>query len=325
MSKDIDKSFTSVFEEFKIYISKRRKKQGFETLSRNFKLHILPYFQDKTLNSITKDDIINWQDKILERNFSNGFNSSLYYAFSSFMNYCILKSYIDENVVLQVDKFPKKPEEHHSDYYTLFELRKFRKHVDGYEYKQYFNFIFFNGTRPSETMALKFSDLKGPYVYIHKNIERRGKRELDTPKNQSSIRYIKLSILTRLRIFKLKCYYTKKYGSFSEDYFIFGGKKPLSTTTIDRRKEKACKKANMREITQHEFRHSYTTRMIHKRKPIDEVSKDLGHSRVSTTVDVYLHPKKRVPRSTPFLKLNYFETLSRNFKNLIQSIITLFM
>ena len=32
--------------------------------------------------------------------------------------------------------------------------------------------------------------------------------------------------------------------------------------------------------------------MIHKRKLIDEVSKDLGHSRISTTVDVYLTQKK---------------------------------
>lgn len=56
----------------------------------------------------------------------------------------------------------------------------------------------------------------------------------------------------------------KKYDNFSNDFFVFGGQKPLSTTTVDRHKKKACKKAHMKEITQHEFRHSYTIRMIHK-------------------------------------------------------------
>ena len=73
------------------------------------------------------------------------------------------------------------------------------------------------------------------------------------------------------------------------DFFIFGGIKPLAPTTIDRHKLNACNKANLKPITQHEFRHSYATRNIHKRVPIDKVSKSMGHSTVSMTVDVYLH------------------------------------
>ena len=70
----------------------------------------------------------------------------------------------------------------------------------------------------------------------------------------------------------------------------------MSPTTIDRRKKVACNKARLFEITQHEFRHSYATRMIHKKVPIDKVSRDLGHSTVSMTVDVYLHPIKKNTR-----------------------------
>ena len=82
--------------------------------------------------------------------------------------------------------------------------------------------------------------------------------------------------------------YLKKYGN-GVDFFIFGGIKPLAPTTIDRHKLNACNKANLKPITQHEFRHSYATRNIHKRVPIDKVSKSMGHSTVSMTVDVYLH------------------------------------
>lgn len=78
----------------------------------------------------------------------------------------------------------------------------------------------------------------------------------------------------------------------SNDYFVFGGPKPLAPTTIDRYKEKAYLKAKLPSITQHEFRHSYATRKIHKKVPIDVVSRSMGHSKVSTTLDIYLHQEK---------------------------------
>ena len=94
------------------------------------------------------------------------------------------------------------------------------------------------------------------------------------------------------RIWLLKKYYIKKYGCFRVDYFIFGGLNPLAPTTIDRYKKKAYTKAKLPSITQHEFRHSYATRNIHKKVPIDIVSRSMGHSKVSTTLDFYLHKEK---------------------------------
>lgn len=283
------KTFNNVYEEYLKYATKRHKKQGLDTIRKNFKNHILPYFKDKDINSITKLDILKWQDVILNNNFSNGFNNALYYEFSSFMNYCVDYDYLTENLVLQVKKFPKKIEIKKHNVYTIWEFRKFRFHLKNYVIKEFFNFMYFNGTRPGEAMALRFSDLEGNIIHIQHNMQRRGKRELDTPKNQSSVRDIKMSFFTRVRINRLKKHYTKTYGSFSNDYFIFGGVKPLSTTTVDRHKKKACEKAKLHQITQHEFRHSYASRMIRKRKPIVDVSKSMGHSRLSTTLDIYTH------------------------------------
>ena len=148
--------------------------------------------------------------------------------------------------------------------------------------------MYFYGTRPSEAMALRFSDLEGSRIHINHSIHRKGKRELDTPKNQSSIRTFKISFIMKYRILKLKKIYDLKYGG-GNDYFIFGGIKPLAPTTIDRHKKQAYEKARLKNITQHEFRHSYATRMIHKKIPIDVVSRSMGHSKVSTTLDIYLH------------------------------------
>lgn len=281
-------NFEKVYNEYLKYASNRHKKQGFDTIAKNFNLHILPYFRDKKITDITKLDIINWQNKILESNFSNNFNRNLYYEFSAFYRYCIYCDYVSENVVLQVPKFKNKIDNKKHNVYNLNEFLRFRRNLDNYVIKQYFNFMYFYGTRPSEAMALRFSDLENNLVHINHSIHRKGNRELDTPKNQSSIRTIKINFLTIFRFKILKRMYLKKYG-YGIDHFVFGGIKPLSPTTIDRYKVKACNKAKLKPITQHEFRHSYATRMIHKKTPIDIVSRSMGHSTISMTVDVYLH------------------------------------
>ena len=285
-------SFEEVYQNYKIYVSKRHKKQGFDTIIHDFNRHILPYFIDKKINEITKKDLLDWQNTILEKNFSNNFNDKLYFIFNSFFRYCLFCSYIDENYLSQVGSFKRKIEYSNHTTYTLKQFRKFRFYLDDFVIKQFFNFMYFYGTRPSEAMALRFLDLKRNYIYIRHSIHRKGNRELDTPKNQSSIRIIKINFLMLFRIWLLKKYYIKKYGDFSIDYFIFGGIKPLAPTTIDRHKKKAYTRAKLPSITQHEFRHSYATRNIHKKVPIDVVSRSMGHSKVSTTLNFYLHQEK---------------------------------
>ena len=81
----------------------------------------------------------------------------------------------------------------------------------------------------------------------------------------------------------------RSYDWVKLDYFVLGGVKPLAPTTINRRKFDACKKANIRPITLHQFRHSHATLLLQNGIVINEVSRRLGHSKVSTTLDIYTH------------------------------------
>ncbi len=293
-------NFSDVLDNYLQYAEKRHKKQGYDTLARNIKLHILPYFKDRNISDLTKKDIIEWQNIIYDKNFSNSLNNSLYIEFNGFIKYCMDYGLITKNIVSSVGNFKKKYEKKEHKVYNIHQFRKFRRCLESYIEKNFYNFMFFYGTRPSETMALRFCDINSLCVSLEHNLQRRGKRELDTPKNQSSIRKINISLLMFFRIVKLKKIYIKEYGYFDTKFYIFGGKKPLSTTTLDRHKKKACNKANLYEITQHEFRHSYATRELRKGIPIDSISKSMGHSRVTTTLDIYSHNEKRM-LSIPFL------------------------
>lgn len=104
----------------------------------------------------------------------------------------------------------------------------------------------------------------------------------------------------------------KRFDNFTEEFFIFGGPQPLSTSTIERRIKAAAEKANLQYCSPHKFRHSYTTNSIHAKKTIDEVS------------NVYLHNKKRVT-STLTKRYKFLEQPTKFFKKISQFIITLFM
>lgn len=108
---------------------------------------------------------------------------------------------------------------------------------------------------------------------------------------------------------RLKKIYIERY-KIDCDFYIFGGIKPFPTT-INRYKLRACEKANLRPITLHQFRHSHATLLLQNNIMINEVSKRLGHSKVSTTLNIYTHTdllqEKRVfdTLSNCFLKFTF--------------------
>lgn len=58
-----------------------------------------------------------------------------------------------------------------------------------------------------------------------------------------------------------------------------------------------CALAEVRTIRLHDVRHSHATLMLAGGVPVEVISKRLGHSRISTTMDLYVHPDDRQQRS----------------------------
>ena len=313
-------SFEQAYNEWKIYASKRHKKESFESLNRDFNCKILPYFRNTNINNLSEIDILRWKDELISFEYSKKYLSKIYYIFCIFMDYCCLYYNLKENIVRSVGNFKVPARKKASDFYTREEFDLFITGFDNIIYKSFFTLMFYTGTRPSEAMALKFSDFNGKYISINKSIERRGNREFCTTKNIYSDRDIILCKRVIKCILELKKYYKIKYGKFSEDYFIFGGVKPLSGTSIDRYKLKACEKVNIRPITQHQFRHSYATYLLSKGIPLNTISKLLGHSSIDTTARVYIHQdltqEKRVLNTLNSYNFS-FQNFNRDFKRKI--------
>lgn len=311
--------FEDAFKEYLILGTKHLKKQSFESFSKNFNLHILSYFKDEDIFKLSKIDFLKWKNYIIEKNFSNSYNNTLYVEFNSFIKFCCLYYNLEHNYIQEIGNFKRKYEEKKTDFYTLKEFNQFIKCVDDNVYNQFFNLLFFTGTRPGEAMALRFSDLFEEYIYIRHNLTTKGGRILDTPKNHSSIRKIIIDKKLYKSLCKLKKYYIEKYNIRNFDYFIFGGIKPLSPTSINRIKLKACSKANIRPITLHQFRHSHATLLINNGIMLNEVSRRLGHSKTSTTLDIYIHTNlEQEKRIYNILNSIRFKSFSKNFKSIFK-------
>ena len=316
--------FLDVYNDYLLYARKKQKNQSFSTMKYKFDLHILPFFESMFIEDITSKDILNWEDYILSLNFSNNHNKNLYYVLSGFFEYCSIFLGFDKKIISNVGCFKKKYEEEHEDHYTLKDFNQFISGFDDEIYKQFFSLLFFTGLRPGEAMALNFKDLSNGYIKVSKTIESHGKRNLTTPKTLSSNRLVAINRKLEKDLLNLKKIYINKGIEYNDNLFIFGGNKPISPSTINRRKLEACKKSNVRPITLHQFRHSHATFLLNNDIPITEVSRRLGHSNVSTTLNVYCHSdltqEKRVLATLNSIRFNYFSTMKYKFKSILKRI-----
>lgn len=308
-------NFEEVYEEYLIFANRQQKKQSYRVLSYNFKANILSFFKGYKLDLIKTSDILEWQNYILSKNFCNNHNKNLYSMLNSFFEFCHIKYNFDLSVLYGIFPFPLKVETKKEDYYTIEEFKHFIKFVENPIYKQFFNVMFYCGTRPGEAMALKFSDIVGNYIFINKTIDSHGTREIGTPKTLSSNRKILISNHLKNDLLALK----DLYDCDTFDLFIFGGIKPIAPTTINRYKLKACNKANLRPITLHQFRHSHATYLFNNKVDVHYIRDRLGHSNVSTTLNVYTHCKNgEEKRVAKLLKFSGFKMLSYNFKSILK-------
>ena len=286
--------FETAYKEYLLYVNLKQKNQSIRSLEYKFNNIIIPYFKDFNIYEIKEIDYLNFQTYIESKSYSYNYKKNIHFLLSGFFNYCIKYYNLSDNVVKKVGCFKRKNERRkEQDFYTFKEFKHFIKYFDNEIYKQFFILMFFTGTRPGEAMALKFSDLYKYYIDINKTIDEHGTREIGTPKSINSYRQIKIDKKLYKGLIKLKKYYIKKYNSENYDYFIFGGLKPLAPTTINRYKEKACNKANLRKIKLHEFRHSHASLLINNNILIHEISKRLGHSDISITLNTYTHAEKK--------------------------------
>lgn len=86
-----------------------------------------------------------------------------------------------------------------------------------------------------------------------------------------------------------KKYQTEFPDEFSEDWFCFGGATRLWNAQYEKVKTQAMKKTDLPHFRVHDLRHSHASYLIEKGVNIYKISRRLGHSSITMTIDRYGH------------------------------------
>jgi len=152
-----------------------------------------------------------------------------------------------------------------------------------------------SGMRIGEICALTWEDIDtdNGVIHVRKTIQRiylveDGLRKteliLDTPKTKNSIREIPMSrdLLKMLKPFK---------KIVNPSFFVLtNDAKPTEPRTYRAYYKNLMKLLNMPELKFHGLRHSFATRCIESNCDYKTVSVLLGHSNITTTLNLYVHP-----------------------------------
>lgn len=178
-------------------------------------------------------------------------------------------------------------------FFTFEEYQQFDSVIQDLEYHTFFELLYYNGLRQGEAQALTWDDIDfiKKEVKINKTLMTKIKGEnwtISSPKTKNSIRVLPLTnnLLNDLKMMQKRA---KEYVDYSDKWFVFGNSIPFKESTIQRRKNEYCKLAEVKQIRVHDFRHSCASLLINKGANVALVSKYLGHSDITMTLNTYTH------------------------------------
>lgn len=294
----MNKTINEVYIDYYKYLKLNYKETTTRLIDFKFKNYILPFLGNLNINDISTTNYLDFQLYLKKFNYSNSFYEQIHSMCKKFFEYLSTQFEIN-NIASKIDIKRANNSYNSSQTKGTFSIKEYKKFINSVDNKVYhalFNVLFYCGLRKGEALALKITDFKNDCLYINHTIttERfNGERLITTPKTKKSNRIIRLDYFTRRELKRLIKYYSMKYNNFNNNFFLFGGDKPIACTTLERKKNEYCKKAGVKQIRIHDFRHSHATMLYNKRIKIKLIQERLGHSDISTTLNTYVHTNKK--------------------------------
>ncbi len=243
-----------------------------------FENYITPYFKNKSIQNITKADLVVWQNKIWNyssrntgKKLSYKYKKNIRTFLNHFLNFCNYM-YNVPNLLKTVKNPVVKEQKKKIEFWEHSKFNNFIKYVDDDFWQTFYSFLFFTGCRIGETLAFSRNDLEGNIITIDKTLSRKtldsANFKIEETKNSNyytkPIPTILLNKLNKLIDMQDKLNFKSK--------FLFSQKKdiPLSEKMVARKLDYYINLANkslgendkLNRITPHGFRHSYVSMLI---------------------------------------------------------------
>lgn len=272
--------------------SKSNTKSTMKYVKNIIELHIKPYLEKKEVRSINHQLIIKWQTELANKGLSNKRINGVTKKFREIINFGNKINHTNYNPFIAIEKLTEEQKKEIVVYdYPTF--KQFESAIENFEYKVYFNLLFWTGVRSAESWALTWNDLNinSKELSISKSCIQGLKGipwEIGPTKTKESNRVIKLDDNTLNLLMDLK-EIKSNYDGFDNSEFIFGGVEPFRKNTVNNKNKKYSEKAGVFYLNLHGFRHSHATLIIQKTKDYKMASKRLGHKTEKETIATYSH------------------------------------
>lgn len=296
-----EKTINQITEEWKEEKKKYVKKSTYAAYQLLIQNHIKPYFGD--LYEVNEEKVQQFVFDKLDAGLSEKTIRDIIIVLKMILKFGIKNGYLE---YIQIDaKFPSKQEKKDLDVLSKADQKKFMEHLrNNFTFKNLGIFICLStGMRIGEICGLRWCDVdtvEGVIKVRHTlqriyNIEgetRHTELLLDTPKTANSVRDIPMSSELLKMLKSLNKVVNENYYVISNDI------KPIEPRTYRNYYKKLCKQLDIPELKFHGLRHSFATRCIESKADYKTVSVLLGHSNISTTLNLYVHPNKEQKKKT---------------------------
>lgn len=200
------------------------------------------------------------------------------------------------------------------DFYEPEEFFKFISVVDDLRYKCFFELLYYCGLRRSEARGLQWKHIDfinktltvSQQVLNPSNSNASTEWYISSTKTEASNRTIPISTTLLNDLAELKKT-NERLSKFKQTWFVLGDDVPMATGRMYFYRDKYAKKAGIRRIRLHDFRHSCASALISGAAPITAVSNFLGHSETTETLETYTHMFKKDLANVP----KFFDTLKK--------------
>lgn len=269
------------------------KKSSFSAYTLLIENHILPIFGNKY--SIEEAEVQAFVFQKLKSGLSQKTIKDILIVLKMILKYGAKHKWVDYNP-FEI-QFPTEREKYTIEVLNRSDQKKIMNYIqDHFTFRNLGVYICLSsGMRIGEVCALTWEDVDTDNgvisvnrtiqrIYVIEDGSRKTELILDTPKTKNSIREIPISkdLLRTLKPFK---------KIVNPSFFVLtNDAKPTEPRTYRSYYKKLMEHLKMPNLKFHGLRHSFATRCIESNCDYKTVSVLLGHSNISTTLNLYVHP-----------------------------------
>ena len=295
VTADVDMTFASFIDRYTEDMKSRLKENTWSTKEHIIRTKLTPYFGKLRLSSITPQQIITWQNELMNYRDAQGqpyspvYLRTIHNQLSAIFNHAVRYYKLRENPCQKAGTMGKK-KAREMLFWTKEEYLQFAKAIQDKPMAYHaFQMLYWCGIREGELLALTPADFDftRETVTISKSYQRlNGKDIITEPKTEKSNRTITLPDFLAA---EMQGYIGSLYGIQPDDRIF-----PFTGSFLHHEMERGCRLSGVKKIRVHDLRHSAISLLIDMGFSPLAIADRVGHEAIEITYNyAHLFPSKQ--------------------------------